>query len=101
MGYKCDKCELNYFQNRATHQCEECPACYGLVKKQVSRKNESAFGQISILHLYLWAVAESTDADIKSKSAKSLAGGLKGQQELVEDFHLQVFKDLIAKHDYI
>lgn len=36
VGYKCDKCELNYFHNRATHQCEECPVCYGLVKKQVS-----------------------------------------------------------------
>lgn len=35
VGYKCDKCELNYFHNRATHQCEECPVCYGLVKKQV------------------------------------------------------------------
>lgn len=38
VGYKCDKCELNYFQNRATHQCEECPVCYGLVQKQVSRQ---------------------------------------------------------------
>lgn len=36
VGYKCDKCEMNYFHNRATHQCEECPVCYGLVKKQVS-----------------------------------------------------------------
>ena len=36
VGYKCDQCELNYFHNRATHQCEECPVCYGLVKKQVS-----------------------------------------------------------------
>lgn len=38
---------------------------------------------------------------LNPKAAKSLAGGLKGQQELVEDFHLQVFKDLIAKHDYV
>lgn len=38
VGYKCDKCELNYFHNRATHQCEECPVCYGLVQKQVSLK---------------------------------------------------------------
>lgn len=36
VGYKCDKCELNYFNSRATHQCEECPVCYGLIKKQVS-----------------------------------------------------------------
>lgn len=64
-------------------------------------RHESAFGPISILHLYLWAVAASTDADIKSIAAKSVSGGFKGQQELVEDFHLQVFKDLIAKHDYI
>uniref|UniRef100_A0A7N8YNT2 Laminin, gamma 3 n=1 Tax=Mastacembelus armatus TaxID=205130 RepID=A0A7N8YNT2_9TELE len=36
VGYKCDQCELNYFHNRVTHQCEECPVCYGLIKKQVS-----------------------------------------------------------------
>ncbi|XP_035996258.1 laminin subunit gamma-3 [Fundulus heteroclitus] len=37
VGHKCDKCELNYFHNRATHQCEECPVCYGLVKKQAEK----------------------------------------------------------------
>ncbi|KAM9306899.1 laminin subunit gamma-3 [Pholidichthys leucotaenia] len=37
VGYKCDKCELNYFHNRATHHCEECPVCYGLVKKQAEK----------------------------------------------------------------
>lgn len=37
VGYKCDKCEMNYFHNRATHQCEECPVCYGLVKKQAEK----------------------------------------------------------------
>lgn len=37
VGYKCDKCEMNYFHNRATHQCEECSVCYGLVMKQVGR----------------------------------------------------------------
>uniref|UniRef100_A0A8C6SND2 Laminin, gamma 3 n=1 Tax=Neogobius melanostomus TaxID=47308 RepID=A0A8C6SND2_9GOBI len=35
VGYKCDKCEMNYFHSRATHQCKECPDCYGLIKKQV------------------------------------------------------------------
>ncbi|KAJ8339181.1 hypothetical protein SKAU_G00359670 [Synaphobranchus kaupii] len=34
VGNKCDKCELNYFHNRATHQCEECPVCYSLVREQ-------------------------------------------------------------------
>uniref|UniRef100_A0A3Q3MJJ9 Laminin, gamma 3 n=1 Tax=Mastacembelus armatus TaxID=205130 RepID=A0A3Q3MJJ9_9TELE len=37
VGYKCDQCELNYFHNRVTHQCEECPVCYGLIKKQVEK----------------------------------------------------------------
>lgn len=36
-GYKCDQCELNYFHNTHTHQCEECPVCYGLVKEQVMK----------------------------------------------------------------
>lgn len=37
VGYKCDKCEMNYFHDRATHQCEECPVCYSLVMKQVGQ----------------------------------------------------------------
>ncbi|XP_013862069.1 laminin subunit gamma-3 [Austrofundulus limnaeus] len=37
VGHKCDKCELNYFHSRATHQCEECPVCYGLVKTQAEK----------------------------------------------------------------
>ena len=53
VGYKCDKCELNYFQNRVTHQCEECPVCYGLVKKQVGKINESASAKIP-MHACLW-----------------------------------------------
>uniref|UniRef100_A0A671LNI9 Laminin, gamma 3 n=1 Tax=Sinocyclocheilus anshuiensis TaxID=1608454 RepID=A0A671LNI9_9TELE len=35
VGYKCDKCELNHYQNRLTHQCEECPVCYSLIRDQV------------------------------------------------------------------
>ncbi|XP_051552482.1 laminin subunit gamma-3-like [Myxocyprinus asiaticus] len=34
VGYKCDKCELNYYQNHLTHQCEECPVCYSLIRDQ-------------------------------------------------------------------
>ncbi|KAG5834495.1 hypothetical protein ANANG_G00262110 [Anguilla anguilla] len=37
VGNKCDKCELNYFKNRATHQCEECPICYSLVRDQAEK----------------------------------------------------------------
>ncbi|XP_042565356.1 laminin subunit gamma-3 [Clupea harengus] len=37
VGYKCDKCELNYFQNRDTHQCEECPVCYSLIRDQAAK----------------------------------------------------------------
>lgn len=35
VGYKCDKCELNHYQNPLTHQCEECPVCYSLIRDQV------------------------------------------------------------------
>ncbi|KAJ3605897.1 hypothetical protein NHX12_027940, partial [Muraenolepis orangiensis] len=31
-AYKCDKCQLNFYHNRATHHCQECPTCYGLVR---------------------------------------------------------------------
>ncbi|KAM6984916.1 laminin subunit gamma-3 [Aplochiton taeniatus] len=37
MGHHCEKCEVNYFHNRVTHQCEECPVCYGLVKDQAEK----------------------------------------------------------------
>ncbi|XP_048876861.1 laminin subunit gamma-3 isoform X1 [Brienomyrus brachyistius] len=40
MGYKCDQCEPNYFHNRATHQCEECPICYSLVRDQAKKLKE-------------------------------------------------------------
>lgn len=43
VGHKCDKCEMNYFYDRATHQCEECPVCYGLVKKYVSICSQRSF----------------------------------------------------------
>uniref|UniRef100_A0A8B9L850 Laminin subunit gamma-3 n=1 Tax=Astyanax mexicanus TaxID=7994 RepID=A0A8B9L850_ASTMX len=35
VGYKCDKCELNHYLNHVTHQCEECPVCYSLIRDQV------------------------------------------------------------------
>ncbi|KAJ3606104.1 hypothetical protein NHX12_028147, partial [Muraenolepis orangiensis] len=28
---KCNKCQLNFYHNRATHHCQECPTCYGLL----------------------------------------------------------------------
>ncbi|XP_047665497.1 laminin subunit gamma-3 [Tachysurus fulvidraco] len=34
VGYKCDKCALNHYQNPLTHQCEECPVCYSLIRDQ-------------------------------------------------------------------
>lgn len=40
MGYKCDQCKVNYFHSRATHQCEECPVCYGLVRDEAAKLKE-------------------------------------------------------------
>ncbi|XP_072530162.1 laminin subunit gamma-3 isoform X2 [Salminus brasiliensis] len=37
VGYKCDKCELNHYLNHVTHQCEECPVCYSLIRDQASK----------------------------------------------------------------
>lgn len=36
MGNRCDQCEENYFYNRSWPGCQECPACYRLVKDKVS-----------------------------------------------------------------
>lgn len=35
MGSRCDQCEENYFYNRSWPGCQECPACYRLVKDKV------------------------------------------------------------------
>ncbi|KAK1155914.1 laminin subunit gamma-3-like [Acipenser oxyrinchus oxyrinchus] len=40
VGYKCDQCKVNYFHSRATHQCEECPVCYGLVRDEAAKLKE-------------------------------------------------------------
>ncbi|XP_012368221.2 laminin subunit gamma-1, partial [Octodon degus] len=35
VGNRCDQCEENYFYNRSWPGCQECPACYRLVKEKV------------------------------------------------------------------
>ncbi|XP_049593242.1 laminin subunit gamma-3 [Syngnathus scovelli] len=40
-GSKCDKCRPNHFLHRGTHQCQECPACYGLVQQQAEKLRTS------------------------------------------------------------
>ncbi|XP_076867326.1 laminin subunit gamma-3 [Brachyhypopomus gauderio] len=37
VGHKCDKCELNFYLNHVSHQCEECPVCYSLIRDQASK----------------------------------------------------------------
>ncbi|XP_051906157.1 laminin subunit gamma-3 [Hippocampus zosterae] len=36
-GPRCDKCRPNHFYERGTHQCRECPACYGLLRRQAEQ----------------------------------------------------------------
>ncbi|XP_023387000.1 laminin subunit gamma-1 isoform X2 [Pteropus vampyrus] len=36
VGNRCDRCEENYFYNRSWPGCQECPACYRLVKDKVA-----------------------------------------------------------------
>lgn len=36
MGYKCDRCQDNFFLTAGGTQCQECPTCYTLVKEEVS-----------------------------------------------------------------
>lgn len=35
MGYKCDRCQANFFPDPLSSRCQQCPACYGLVKDEV------------------------------------------------------------------
>ncbi|KAM5148303.1 laminin subunit gamma-1 [Mantella aurantiaca] len=40
VGLRCDQCEENYFYNRSGPGCQECPACYRLVKDKVIEQRE-------------------------------------------------------------
>ncbi|KFV96685.1 Laminin subunit gamma-1, partial [Fulmarus glacialis] len=40
VGSRCDQCEENYFYNRSWPGCQECPACYRLVKDKVAEQRE-------------------------------------------------------------
>ncbi|NXN15355.1 LAMC3 protein, partial [Indicator maculatus] len=35
VGYKCDQCQANFFLDPRSSRCQQCPACYGLVKDEV------------------------------------------------------------------
>uniref|UniRef100_A0A8C4UH76 Laminin subunit gamma 3 n=1 Tax=Falco tinnunculus TaxID=100819 RepID=A0A8C4UH76_FALTI len=35
VGYKCDRCQANFFPDPPSSRCQQCPACYGLVKDEV------------------------------------------------------------------
>ncbi|MBN3289544.1 LAMC1 protein, partial [Polypterus senegalus] len=40
IGNRCDMCEENYFYNRTRPGCQECPACYSLVKEKVNQQRQ-------------------------------------------------------------
>uniref|UniRef100_K7G499 Laminin subunit gamma-1 n=1 Tax=Pelodiscus sinensis TaxID=13735 RepID=K7G499_PELSI len=40
VGIRCDQCEENYFYNRSWPGCQECPACYRLVRDKVAEQRE-------------------------------------------------------------
>ncbi|KAM6047471.1 laminin subunit gamma-3 isoform 1-T1 [Theristicus caerulescens] len=37
VGYKCDRCQANFFPDPPSSRCQQCPACYGLVKDEADR----------------------------------------------------------------
>ncbi|XP_061867634.1 laminin subunit gamma-3 [Colius striatus] len=37
VGYKCDQCQANFFLDPLSSRCQQCPACYGLVKDETDR----------------------------------------------------------------
>ncbi|RMB93408.1 hypothetical protein DUI87_30103 [Hirundo rustica rustica] len=37
VGYKCDRCQANFFLDPLSSRCQQCPACYGLVKDETDR----------------------------------------------------------------
>ncbi|NXK10373.1 LAMC3 protein, partial [Herpetotheres cachinnans] len=37
VGYKCDRCQANFFPDPLSSRCQQCPACYGLVKDEADQ----------------------------------------------------------------
>ncbi|OXB69100.1 hypothetical protein ASZ78_009576 [Callipepla squamata] len=37
VGYKCDRCQANFFPDPPSSSCQPCPSCYGLVKDGAER----------------------------------------------------------------
>ncbi|NWU15396.1 LAMC3 protein, partial [Cephalopterus ornatus] len=37
VGYKCDRCQANFFLDPLSNHCQQCPACYGLVKDKADQ----------------------------------------------------------------
>ncbi|KAM9217864.1 laminin subunit gamma-3 [Leptosomus discolor] len=37
VGYKCDQCQANFFLDPPSSRCQQCPACYGLVKDEAEQ----------------------------------------------------------------
>ncbi|KAJ7407545.1 Laminin subunit gamma-3 [Pitangus sulphuratus] len=37
VGYKCDRCQANFFLDPLSSHCQQCPACYGLVKDKADQ----------------------------------------------------------------
>lgn len=42
VGYKCDRCQDNFFLTADRARCQECPSCYTLVKAEVSPPTSSS-----------------------------------------------------------
>lgn len=55
VGSRCNQCEENYFYNRSWPGCQECPACYRLVKDKV-RPQPLLFVPLEVaqIHSGLW-----------------------------------------------
>lgn len=59
VGYKCDRCQENFFLAADGTRCEECPTCYALVKGEVSAPTPAGPGHLvfpSIPHSALRAL---------------------------------------------
>ncbi|KAM9719019.1 laminin subunit gamma-1 [Menidia menidia] len=40
VGARCDMCEENFFYNRSAPGCQQCPACYSLVRDKVNQQRQ-------------------------------------------------------------
>lgn len=83
VGNRCDQCEENYFYNRSWPGCQECPACYRLVKDKVRLTKKPH------VHVYFWDWLQAGSGGLGNWDAKQGYSDLEVKSQ-IHQFQFQI-----------